>query len=419
MEQENIRGEREILPLTATTLRELANSDGAAIRFTCLMQAAGGKVFPPTYPPDRRDQPPYAIEERHVHGSHEVSKVVLLDSVQSQANRMEAALEDACTRGQLALPLIVTDFADLVPACAGLRLSTLAAPHRIADAIFRDSSLEGVPFRETPRGRRYAQARVADATALLELCPQALVFGVWDSTGDRGGLGNKFARTLVSEIIGYDARIGKKTASRIDPLPISSKVLIYETEDGTWTLDERGAKRDKKSQLPVKVGKQGDTGRASAVNLGNIRPSITDGGVSIAYAEQRSVLSLPGLRRLRFPTSEGRHDDRREEAARFLLSALAVAGMALQYFGGYDLRSGCLLIPDDSLHFEYVPGGGRPSRWYEIDRNGVFATFREAVGAVRDAGFTWDDEPVVLNPMPKLVELVVRSLKDAGQENTE
>lgn len=417
MEQESNRGKREVLPLTATTLRELANSDGAAIRFTCRMQAAGGKVFPPTYPPDRRDQPPYAIEQRHIHGSDDVSQVVLLDSVQSQANRMEAALEDACTRGQLGLPLIVTDFGDVVPAYSALRLSTLAAPHRIADAIFRDSSLQGVPFRKTVIGKRYTQARVADATALLELCPQALVFGVWDSTGDRGGLGNKFARTLASEIIGYDARIGKKTASRIDPLPISSKVSVYESVDGTWTLDENSARR--KGNKPVTVGKQGDKGRASAVNLGNIRPSITDGGVSIAYAEQRSVLSLPGLRRLRFPTGDGRHDDRREEAARFLLSALAVAGMALQYFDGYDLRSGCLLIPEDPLHFEYVPGGGRPSQWYEIDRNGVFATFREAVGAVRDAGFAWNDEPVVLEPEPKLVELVVRSLEVADQEDTD
>ena len=70
-------------------------------------------------------------------------------------------------------------------------------------------------------------------------------FRVVDSTGPRGGLGCKFQRALVSEIVGYDAVVGKKTSSRIDPAEIMrSAATLYErkSESGNvphWTLNEK------------------------------------------------------------------------------------------------------------------------------------------------------------------------------------
>ena len=43
---------------------------------------------------------------------------------------------------------------------------------------------------------------LAYATPLFKHAPHCLVFGMWDSTGPRGGAGFKFSRALVSEIIG-------------------------------------------------------------------------------------------------------------------------------------------------------------------------------------------------------------------------
>ena len=43
---------------------------------------------------------------------------------------------------------------------------------------------------------------------------------MWDWLGPRGGLGAKFQRALVSEIIGWEAHDGVKTRSRIDPLQV-------------------------------------------------------------------------------------------------------------------------------------------------------------------------------------------------------
>lgn len=56
---------------------------------------AGDKVFPPTYGVAESAETKYAIEERKVPGQDEVVKSVVLDSVASQANRLELALLDA------------------------------------------------------------------------------------------------------------------------------------------------------------------------------------------------------------------------------------------------------------------------------------------------------------------------------------
>jgi hypothetical protein len=84
--------------------------------------------------------------------------------------------------------------------------------------ILRDSLHDGQPFRKSELGKSLDQASLQNATPLYQLCPTALIFGLWDSTGPKGGLGAKFQRALVSEIIGVNAEIGVKTSSRIDPL---------------------------------------------------------------------------------------------------------------------------------------------------------------------------------------------------------
>ena len=215
-------------------------------------QPAGGsgdKVFPPTYEGGK-----YATEKRRLPaemgGGTEPVDCVLLDSVQSQANRMELALLDAWERTKdhpekdkrLPLPVIAVDFAgNVMPKV--LRITSLEAPHRIADALLRDSLHDGQPFRKSVIGKRLDDVDLRNATALFELCPTTLVFGMWDSTGPKGGLGAKFQRALVSEIIGIGVTTGVKTSSRIDPAQIRSEAgPIYRAADQSgiaWTLDEK------------------------------------------------------------------------------------------------------------------------------------------------------------------------------------
>ena len=192
---------------------------GAAAAFRCVTdyQPSGGpgdKVFPPTYEGGK-----YATEERIDPETGAIRQCVLLDSVQSQANRMELALLESHRAGKVALPLLVTRF-DQQELLKKFTVTSLEAPHRVADALFRDSLLDGTIFRRSSKGAILDTADVRNATGLFGLCPTGLVFGLWDSTGPRGGLGAKFQRAVVSEIVGFDAVVGTKTVSRIDPAQI-------------------------------------------------------------------------------------------------------------------------------------------------------------------------------------------------------
>jgi CRISPR-associated protein Csb1 len=84
--------------LTFEILKEAVAGSGAAFRSRTTLQPAGGegtKVFPPTYA-----GAVYATEKRRLPGRAEPVDCVLLDSVQSQANRMEEALQQAVDTGQ-------------------------------------------------------------------------------------------------------------------------------------------------------------------------------------------------------------------------------------------------------------------------------------------------------------------------------
>lgn len=407
----------------------------AAFRCRVNLQPAGGegtKVFPPTY-----SGAVYATEKRRVPGREDPVECVLLDSVQSQANRMEEALQQAVDDGRLTLPVIEVDFsAYFDEAKAALpadqrgdmnlldpvgKISSLQAPHRIADAILRDSVLDDEPFRKSEVGRQIDRVSPRNATPLFELCPTALLFGMWDSTGPKGGLGAKFERAIVSEIVGIDAVYGVKTSSRIDPLAIQLKAgPVYEASGGGWTLDESKAKVEKKK--PVM---RGTDGKPSEVNHGNITPSLSDmdrdgeylaGGVTIAQAEQTIVLSLPALRRLRFPVN-GEFDRERDIAARTVLAALGLCAAALADESGLDLRSRCLLYPEDDLTWGLLDRKNGDS--FALSADDAIKLFQAAVEKAKEAGLPWREEPLVLTPSKDLVKLVVKSQNLAAKQGGE
>jgi CRISPR-associated protein Csb1 len=433
-------------PLTFTQLQTAVAGPAAAIRLVTRLEPDGGpnaKVFPPTYAGGI-----YAMERRR--GPDGECDVVLLDSVQSEANRLEMALLQAYDDNELKFPMMWVKFPPaLVP---GGRITSLEAPHRIADAIFRESTLKGVPFRpqpkaggardkgkSSPEGERFASANIRNATPLLEMCPTALIFGVWDSTGAAGGLGNKFARVLVSEIIGLKALRGVRTSSRIDPTGIE-KVDLYEDKDGNWTADPAQAKRETDENGKVVKDKDGndvlvrfkrkkaDKGKPSEINLGNVTPDIVvaerskeplSGGVTISEAVQTTVLSLPGLRRLQFPDDSGNTTPACNKAARTVLAALALAAVVYQRASqGYDLRSRCNLVPvDDQPVFEIVITKKDVAK-FTLEPQLAAEIFQQAVKAAKAAKLPWREEPLELLPKPALLDLVQRSrdIADSSEE---
>jgi CRISPR-associated protein Csb1 len=376
---------------------------GAAAAFRCVTEyqpagGAGDKVFPPTYEGGK-----YATEKRRLPGVAEPVDCVLLDSVQSQANRMEMALLEACERKRIKLPVIVVDFAgNQMPKM--LRITSLEAPHRIADALLRDSLHEGKPFRKSKIGERLDHVDNRNATALFELCPTALVFGMWDSTGPKGGLGAKFQRAMVSEIVGIDAVAGVKTSSRIDPAQIKLAAgPLFHAKEGGWTLNKIEAAQDKKG--PLKLGKDG---KPSEANHGNVTPTIADGGVTLAKAVQTTVLSLPALRRLRFPL-DGKLSPAADDAARTALAALGLCAATLAREQGCDLRSRCQLVPTSPIHWELLDKPGDMPQHLALTGEDAVKLLNEAVAEAKKAGLPWREQELTLTPSPELVALVKKS----------
>ena len=405
------------------TMREAVGGD-AAFRRIRQLQPVGGqgdKIFPPTYPPERRDAPPrHVFERRRVEGRE--IWCVLIDSVQSQANRLEEALlaatEEEGSDGPVSLPFVTVDFGG-----AGLapleRITSLDAPHRVYDAILRDSLLDGVPFMQSEEGHRLAAAKPADATALLELSPNALLFGAWHSQGEGGGLGAKFPRALVSEIMGVGTPVeevvanqrtgemeartaGRRTGSRIDPLGTSKDVRIYQSseEEGDWTPFEDQAAR-KQSQPILFRRKKGDkAGKPSVINHSNVTPTVEPLGVTCDHVEHRATITLAGLRRLRFGGGA------RDVAGRTLIASLGLLALAEQDARGYALRSRCDLVCDGAAPLELVHADGSTAP-LELDRAEARTLYREAYAQAEVAGFEF--RSLTLEPQEKLVEIVRRS----------
>jgi CRISPR-associated protein Csb1 len=249
---------------------------------------------------------------------------------------------------------------------------------------------------------------------LFELCPAALLFGMWDSTGPRGGLGVKFARAIVSEIVGVNGIQGKKTSSRIDPLNIRLNAgPLYKAADQSWTLEEAKAVQEKKK--PVKLGKDG---KPSEANHGNVTPSIADGGFTIAYALQTTVLSLPALRRLKFPLT-GKPNPESDRAARTVLAALGLLAATLAIESDYDLRSRCFLVPEEPLRWELIGKPGARPRFFTVSAEQARKVFAEAVAKAAAQRLPWRKEELILRPAPELVTLVRKSHELAAAETGE
>ena len=85
--------------LNIALLQEAVGGKYAAIRRTTRLEPIGDKVFPPTY-----EGGEYATEGRQVMNDRrelQTVQTVLLDSVQSQANRMELALLRGIDAGKI------------------------------------------------------------------------------------------------------------------------------------------------------------------------------------------------------------------------------------------------------------------------------------------------------------------------------
>lgn len=384
--------------LSLAALTAAMQGSAAALRSTTLLQpieGEGGKVFPATYSGGK-----YAVEKRRLanaDGSEREVDCVLLNSVQSEANHAELALLEAIDRGLLSLPLIEVDFSEVnsqfkkdLP-----NLTSLEVPHRLADAILRDTMVNGATrFSKSEYAARWGRANLWNATAIYEMCPTALVFGMWGSPDKPGGLGAKFERAYISEIVAVDTiAVEKRSGFRVDPLGASSKVAVVQTADGGFQVAPEKAK---------------GAMRPSELNHGNIVFDSDNGGVRCRFAEQTTVVSFGALRKLRFPV-DGKRELARDDAGRTVLAAIGLCAGVLSSERGTSLRSRCSLRPVAPRVWELLDRPGEEPKTYSMNSEAALALLGEAIEAAKAAGLPWMTEKLVLKPSPELVELIRKS----------
>ena len=367
--------------LTLDTLTSAVRGGAAALRINTRLQPAGGvgdKIYPASFGGGK-----YAYETRIVDGQ-EVS-CVLVDSVASQANRMEAALLDAWRDERVSFPVMTVDFGKAVDEEARYlgELTTLDMPHRVYDALIRDSmNADGVPFVNTPVGKRLCNVGASPAD-LFELCPTALLFGTWNSTTKSSTRGLKVRRSLVSEMTAYNVKGGVSMGTRIDPAQISKEIeLVERPSPEFWAFAEKSEKGKKKP---------------SALNHGSVPAESSLGGVTCSYVQQTTVLSFGAIRALRLGADRN-----------VALAAFGILAVALNRDYGYDLRARCTLVPEGVPSFELVNSDGTVEP--------VSITSAEAVELFNAAttSIGWEREPARFVPSEKLSQLVAKSLEKNG-----
>ncbi|TVR75326.1 MAG: type I-U CRISPR-associated protein Cas7, partial [Spirochaetaceae bacterium] len=290
-------------------------------------------------------------------------------------------------------------------------ITDLNAPHRIADAIIRDSAFEGTRFLDTVYGHTLKTTSLSNATGMFGLSPTSLVFGYWYAFSPFKGRSYRFERAISGEIVGVDAIRGVHTRSRIDPLQLRRLKAFSPTGSiDDWTTDETAP--DGTPLVPLK--------NLSSLGHGSVTPDLSEqnGGVTIAYADHRILLSLPVLRRLHFPDEASRETPERTTAARTVLASLALLGASGMLSHGLDLRTRTLLVPEQIDSWTVLVSHDR-SEEVTITHSEVMTILDHAVDRALELGLPWNEVPVELTPSDGLLGAIRRSMRAEPVVETE
>jgi CRISPR-associated protein Csb1 len=276
------------------------------------VEGEGAVIFPPTYAMGE-GKSPYNID-----ALSDGTKVCTIDSVGSQANRMEPIFK-AAGRGEPENPL-----AKLVPQIDiaygdEKKISILEAGHRLGDAIIRTSTSGAFDLPRAAKDAFDAFLR-GDATPIAKLAPTSLVFGVWDSRDTQA----KLPRIVQSVIRAWDVCELKRSAQY-------NPALDY-AELGIFSEDDKQAAEKTPEKSPL-----------AQRGFVHVPAAGAHGGVVARGSIQRDVtVNFVALRRLRGENSIA--------LRRYILGLALVA--AIEPIDGF-LRAGCLLTANLAIGAEW------------------------------------------------------------------
>lgn len=268
-------------------------------------------IFPPSYAnPSEKDGPPvYNIDV--LDPANPSKNVCVLDSVPSQANRMEPLFGSPTNQGlvpQYSIRLV--DDAEPV--------SILQVGHRLADAVFRGTTLRDDIVSAF---KSYAQG---NAVPIAKIGPTSIVFGVWDSRGT----GVKVPRLINSIIRASNVTQLKRSAQYSPPIKYEQEGLV-----------------------PA-----GLTGKPSDHGLADVPSTHKIGGVQINGDIRRNFsLNLATLRDLK-----GTNEEETINLKRYILG---LSLLALTATPEVNFRQGCQLLPKGKATWKQFFATGDQSDW--------------------------------------------------------
>jgi CRISPR-associated protein Csb1 len=307
------------------------------------VEGEGGVIFPPTY----------ADIGYNIDTLSDGTKVATIDSVGSQANRMEPLFKRPEYAALVPRIEIILSAAKKNGVQIERRQSLLDLAHRSADAV-----VKATPELERLITPAFEELhRHGNAGPLCAIAPTSLLFGVWDS---RGGTGEKRPRLIRSIIRAWDVE-PLYSAAQFNSI---RKVL----EEDEWEALEKEAKSNKTKlsekgfdDAPAVFRKVSQSAAKHMTEFRNGAPNPerrTLGGVIARGAIERDVtINLVALRSIcgTLAGGNGKPAISAEELRRYLLSLALLAGTNDQ---DLFLREGCLLRYADVDTWHSVPRRG-------------------------------------------------------------
>lgn len=312
----------------------------------------GGIIFPPTYADIG-----YSIDVLS-----DGTKVAQIDSVPSQANRIEPLFKD-------------DEYKALVPQIEfelgkdkGEFVSLLDLAHRAGDAVVRSSEL-AVDMDNAFK----TLLKKHDASPLAKLAPTSLLFGAWDSRGTqvkRPRLIRSFIRAENIDVLHGAAQFNSVWKLLDEP---QRKELTDEAKKQKVKLSDKGF-----NDVPAVFRKTSDKVSKFRDGHPNDEARVLGGIIAHGSITRQVTINLIALHSLR-----GADDETTKKLKRYLLGLALVAATADMEFY---LREGCLLkyADDADESWEAVARRGQShffSLSAEQDRKTIFTYAKEAAEA--------------------------------------
>ena len=335
------------------------------------VEGEGGVIFPPTY----------ADIGYNIDTLSDGTKVAMIDSVGSQANRMEPMFKQE-PYAQL-VPQIEIELQEKNKDGGAYieKRSLLDLAHRSADAV-----VYATPKLSELIAKAYVALHQGNAFPLSCIAPTSMIFGAWDS---RGGSGEKRPRLVRSIIRAWD----------VDQIFSAAQFnSVSKQLDENQRLELEKEAKAKGIKLSVKgFADAPATFRKVSASAAKYMQEFRDGapnperrvlgGVRANGPIERDVtINLVALRAIR-----GSKPEETEQLRRYLL-ALALLAATSDF--DLSLREGCnLRIPNDDCWFA-VPRRGKPSEVSlgQASTQGEFLKFAQA--AVLPFKSHWPKETV-------------------------